>query len=171
MSAIVRAGPPRRGRAAGRAGRRRRLAGAGSIGKAPARHPVGIRCYPLIHILFIRNDGMSESTRARLTENFAKRMVPSTSLCCLASVKCKTQRTRMTSGISRALPMKPMTGLRHLCVLLCVLFLGSGCSADGDKAQWDAFWRDLRGENMQMRGSLSAADSADNHATQTKDPD
>lgn len=61
--------------------------------------------------------------------------------------------------------------MKHLCVLLCFVFLGFGCSADGDKAQWDAFWQDLRGENMQMKGNFSAADSLDNHPTQTKGRD
>jgi hypothetical protein len=41
--------------------------------------------------------------------------------------------------------------MKRLCLLFCVL-LGSGCASDADKAQWAAFWKDLRGENMEMRG-------------------
>lgn len=37
----------------------------------------------------------------------------------------------------------------RLLVLLCALVLLSGCAADGH--QWDEFWKDLRGENMEMR--------------------
>jgi hypothetical protein len=41
--------------------------------------------------------------------------------------------------------------MKRLCLAFC-LFLGSGCASDSDKAQWDAFWKDLRGDNMKMRG-------------------
>jgi hypothetical protein len=34
-----------------------------------------------------------------------------------------------------------------LALLLCC----GGCAADADKAQWNEVWRDLRGDNMQMR--------------------
>ncbi len=37
-----------------------------------------------------------------------------------------------------------------LIALLCV-----GCAADADKAQWDEFWKDLRGDNMKMRSDPS----------------
>jgi hypothetical protein len=42
--------------------------------------------------------------------------------------------------------------MRRLCVLVCALFLAAGCAAPGEKSQWDDFWKDLRGDNMQMRG-------------------
>jgi hypothetical protein len=43
------------------------------------------------------------------------------------------------------------------CVLLGALFAGAllfglGCATDGDKGQWDDFWKDLRGDNMKMKG-------------------
>jgi hypothetical protein len=41
--------------------------------------------------------------------------------------------------------------MRRLCVLVFALFLG-GCAAPGQKSQWDDFWKDLRGDNMEMRG-------------------
>jgi hypothetical protein len=46
--------------------------------------------------------------------------------------------------------------MRRLCVLALVLLLGLGCAADDDKGQWDDFWKDLRGDNMQMRSSGAA---------------
>jgi hypothetical protein len=30
------------------------------------------------------------------------------------------------------------------------LGLGCGCASDGDKGQWDEFWKDVRGDNMKM---------------------
>ena len=35
-------------------------------------------------------------------------------------------------------------------VLLCIC----GCATDGDKAQWDEFWKDLRGDNMKMSNNF-----------------
>jgi hypothetical protein len=43
----------------------------------------------------------------------------------------------------------------RLCVVLCALFLGFGCASEGDKAMWESAIKDLRGDNMQMRGGLS----------------
>jgi hypothetical protein len=40
--------------------------------------------------------------------------------------------------------------MRRLCVLLCALILAPGCASEGDKAQWEEVWKDLRGENMEM---------------------
>jgi hypothetical protein len=42
--------------------------------------------------------------------------------------------------------------MKCLCVLLCVLLFSLGCAADGDKSMWDDFKKDLRGDNMEMRG-------------------
>jgi hypothetical protein len=42
--------------------------------------------------------------------------------------------------------------MRHLCVLVFALCFGAGCAADGQKSEWDAFWKDVRGDNMEMRG-------------------
>jgi hypothetical protein len=42
--------------------------------------------------------------------------------------------------------------MRRLCVLLCALVAVAGCASDGSgKSQWDEFWKDLRGENMEMK--------------------
>src|SRR5262249_42863331 len=47
--------------------------------------------------------------------------------------------------------------MRRLRVLLCALLFGlTGCASDGSKGQWDEFWKDVRGDNMKMRGDFSA---------------
>ena len=48
--------------------------------------------------------------------------------------------------------MRRYLSLGALIVLLC-----AGCAADGDKSQWDDFWRDLRGDNMKMRSDPSGS--------------
>jgi hypothetical protein len=42
--------------------------------------------------------------------------------------------------------------MKRLWVLCCALLFVAGCAADGDKGKWDEFWKDLRGDNMQMKG-------------------
>jgi hypothetical protein len=49
--------------------------------------------------------------------------------------------------------MQPMI---RRCLILLTLLLCSGCSSDGDKGSWSEFWKDLRGDNMQMRYSSPA---------------
>ncbi len=44
--------------------------------------------------------------------------------------------------------------MKRLCVLLCALLFCMGCSADGQKGQWDEVWKDLRGDNMKMRSDF-----------------
>jgi hypothetical protein len=44
-----------------------------------------------------------------------------------------------------------MKRLGWLC-LLSLLFFGSGCASDSSKAEWREFWKDVRGDNMQMKG-------------------
>lgn len=58
--------------------------------------------------------------------------------------------------------------MRRLWLLGGVLVIGLGCSADGDKGQWDEFWKDLRGDNMQMRSNFSDAMTADGPSAKTK---
>jgi hypothetical protein len=40
--------------------------------------------------------------------------------------------------------------MKRLCLITCLLLFGVGCEADGNKGQWDEFWKDLRGDNMRM---------------------
>ena len=45
--------------------------------------------------------------------------------------------------------------MRYIWVLVCALsFSLAGCAGDGDKGQWDEFWKDLRGDNMKMRNDI-----------------
>ena len=47
--------------------------------------------------------------------------------------------------------------MKCLGVLVCALLFGlAGCAADGDKGQWNEFWKDLRGDNMKMRNDIMA---------------
>ena len=40
-------------------------------------------------------------------------------------------------------------------LLLCALWVGlAGCAGDGDKRQWEEFWKDARGDNMKMRNDM-----------------
>ncbi len=42
--------------------------------------------------------------------------------------------------------------MARLCLFVCVLaFTLAGCVGDANKAQWDEFCKDLRGDNMKMR--------------------
>jgi hypothetical protein len=43
--------------------------------------------------------------------------------------------------------------------LLGVLFFATGCASAGGKDQWADFWKDLRGDNMEMRGFNDQSDS------------
>ena len=58
--------------------------------------------------------------------------------------------------------------MRRLCLLAGVLLVGLGCSADGNKGQWDEFWKDLRGDNMQMRSNFTDSMSTDNPSARAK---
>jgi hypothetical protein len=42
----------------------------------------------------------------------------------------------------------------RLGVLFCALLFCLGCSAGGQRGQWDDFWKDLRGDNMKMRSDF-----------------
>lgn len=49
--------------------------------------------------------------------------------------------------------------MKRLRVLLCALFaaLGCmGCASEGGKSQWDDFWKDVRGDDMEMKSDFSA---------------
>ncbi len=47
--------------------------------------------------------------------------------------------------------------MKRFWVLACVLFLCGGCAASGDNGSWDEFWKDLRGDNMKMKGDFPSA--------------
>jgi hypothetical protein len=52
-----------------------------------------------------------------------------------------------------------VAAMKRLGVLLCALFVAlafSGCASDGKKGQWDDFWKDVRGDNMEMKSDFSA---------------
>jgi hypothetical protein len=51
--------------------------------------------------------------------------------------------------------------MKRLCALLGLLVSCLGCAGEGTQAQWDEFWKDVRGENMQMRNNFSGLDSMD----------
>ncbi len=44
--------------------------------------------------------------------------------------------------------------MKRLFILACALFLCAGCAASGE---WDEFWKDMRGDNMKMRGDFPKA--------------
>lgn len=52
---------------------------------------------------------------------------------------------------------------RHGIVGL-ILLIGAGCAADGQKGQWDEFWKDVRGENMEMRHTFPDSPSPSSNA-------
>ena len=48
--------------------------------------------------------------------------------------------------------------MKCLWIVVCAILLSlAGCAGDGDKAQWDEFWKDLRGDNMKMRSDFPSA--------------
>jgi hypothetical protein len=42
--------------------------------------------------------------------------------------------------------------MMRLVLLTCSLCLFSGCASDTGNGSWEGVWKDLRGDNMQMRG-------------------
>jgi hypothetical protein len=52
--------------------------------------------------------------------------------------------------------------MRLLLLGLLTLALGVGCAAEGQKSQWDDFWKDLRGDNMKMRSFPDERKAAEN---------
>jgi hypothetical protein len=58
--------------------------------------------------------------------------------------------------------------MRRLALLFCASLLSLGCGSDGDKGQWDEFWKDLRGDNMEMRGDFGGMRDMENSATTLK---
>jgi hypothetical protein len=43
-----------------------------------------------------------------------------------------------------------------------------GCASEGDKGQWDEVWKDLRGDNMQMRNDFSGMRAAEIRSGQSR---
>ena len=54
------------------------------------------------------------------------------------------------------------------CVLVCALFFGLGCASEDDKAMWEGAMKDLRGDNMQMRGGCSEMRETDESRSQSR---
>jgi hypothetical protein len=46
--------------------------------------------------------------------------------------------------------------MTRLCVLAIALLCGLGCAADGNRGAWDDVWRDLKGDNMEMKSDGAA---------------
>jgi hypothetical protein len=40
----------------------------------------------------------------------------------------------------------------RLGLLICALLFLSGCASDAGNGSWEGVWKDLRGDNMQLRG-------------------
>ena len=59
--------------------------------------------------------------------------------------------------------------MRYWYVLALVLVLSLGCAAD--KGQWDEFWKDVRGDNMQMRYEGWGKDETANRPAPTSSRD
>jgi len=53
--------------------------------------------------------------------------------------------------------------MRCLGIFLCALLVGAGCASEANKAQWDEVWKDLRGDNMQMRNNFADTTALDDH--------
>ncbi len=69
---------------------------------------------------------------------------------------------RISYTANREFPFQVGEGDRamvRLWLLLCVLLLCVGCATEDTKAQWEEALKDLRGDNMQMRGNFSGLDS------------
>jgi hypothetical protein len=52
-----------------------------------------------------------------------------------------------------------VAAMRRLGVVLCALVAAlavSGCASEGRKGQWDEFWKDVRGDNMEMKTDFSS---------------
>src|SRR5207249_7016150 len=81
-----------------------------------------------------------------------------------AAVGCSSSRRNSVASMNR-IRYRAVTDLvkcghgveamKHMCVLLCAMLFCVGCAADGDNGQWEDFWKDVRGENMQMRSHFS----------------
>jgi hypothetical protein len=46
--------------------------------------------------------------------------------------------------------------MRRLCVFAFALLVGLGCASEDTKKQWQEAWKDLRGDNMEMKSDGSA---------------
>jgi hypothetical protein len=54
---------------------------------------------------------------------------------------------------------------RHL---LGLIVLSAGCAADNKQGDWSEVWKDLRGDNMQMRSNFSKMTAADDELARPK---
>ncbi|MBV9126359.1 MAG: hypothetical protein JO112_23670 [Planctomycetes bacterium] len=44
--------------------------------------------------------------------------------------------------------------MRRPWMLALALCLGLGCAGEGQKSQWQEFWKDVRGDNMKMHDDM-----------------
>ena len=58
--------------------------------------------------------------------------------------------------------------MKLLRVSLCALVFGLGCATDGNKGEWEEFWKDLRGDNMKMRNDFSGTRRGEGQAASVK---
>ena len=47
--------------------------------------------------------------------------------------------------------------MKGLGLLVCALIFAPGCASEGGKSPWDDFWKDLRGDNMQMKSDFTGS--------------
>jgi len=53
-------------------------------------------------------------------------------------------------------------------LLFCALSFCLGCASEGETGKWDDFWKDLRGDNMQMKSDFTRTKASDDHPASTK---
>jgi hypothetical protein len=58
--------------------------------------------------------------------------------------------------------------MKRFCVLFCALLFCLGCASEENKGMWDDFWKDVRGDNMQMRHGFSSPSGTDDRLPPAK---
>jgi hypothetical protein len=60
----------------------------------------------------------------------------------------------------------PEGAVRRISLLLLAVGLVAGCAVNGDKSQWDDFWKDLRGDNMKMMSDRTGKEASQQDASE-----